>query len=220
MRQLVLLIVIAMIGALPVLAQTTVVGTVTLSANATDTTSTVGDTECGVDWVQFMLGSNPISNHITTPSSGTTYTASWDSKTVANGNYVLTARASDKAGTTGACDSSKPNMGTSSPMNITVNNPLPPDTTPPTVTIGPPTQGAVITDKRQDIQVAATDPEGISRIQLFIQGVLKATTNNVMSLYYNWNTSPYKHVNTVTISATATDKAGTIGSTNMTVSVR
>lgn len=113
-------------------------GTVTLTAVATDVTPAVGDTECGVGSVQFFLGTTPLGPALTAPNSGTNYTFSWNTTTVPNGAYIVTAKATDKAGigTTPAntCDGSKPNVGTSNALNVTVNN-VPPDLATPTITI-------------------------------------------------------------------------------------
>lgn len=115
-------------------AAQTVSGTATLSANATDATSVVGDTECGVAFVQFFNGTVPLSPQITTPVSGTTYTFVWDTKSVSNGTYTLTAKATDKAGLNGLCDSTKVNVGVSNALTVVVNN-IPPDIATPTVSI-------------------------------------------------------------------------------------
>jgi hypothetical protein len=109
-------------------------GTVTLTAVATDVTPAVGDTECGVGSVQFFLGTTPLGPALTVPNSGTNYTFSWNTTMVPNGAYTLTAKATDKAGLNGACDSTKVNIGTSNALNVTVNN-IPPDVAPPTITI-------------------------------------------------------------------------------------
>jgi hypothetical protein len=78
----------------------TVKGTITVTANATDSVGVVG--------VQFLLsGANLGTEDLASP-----YSISWNTTTVVNGNYTLTARARDAAG----------NITTSSPVNVTVNN--------------------------------------------------------------------------------------------------
>jgi hypothetical protein len=118
-------------------AAQSVSSTVTLTANAVDPI-VAGSGTCGVKDVQFFNGTTAISPAITTPTTGNNYTFAWDTKSVPNGNYVITAKASDKAGiatnNTNTCDSSKPNIGTSNAINVTVNN-LPADTNSPTITI-------------------------------------------------------------------------------------
>jgi hypothetical protein len=76
---------------------------VALAATATD--------NVGVVSVQFQAGGTNIGAVVTTPS-GTTYTTSWDSTTVANGSYVVTAIARDAAG----------NATTATSFTLIVNN--------------------------------------------------------------------------------------------------
>ena len=78
----------------------TVSGTVTVSANASDNT--------GVSGVQFLLdGTNLGAEDTTSP-----YAVSWNTTTATNGSHTLTARARDAAG----------NMTTSSFVSVTVDN--------------------------------------------------------------------------------------------------
>jgi hypothetical protein len=87
----------------------TVSGTLTISANASD--------NVGVSKVEFYRGSTLIRT-----DTGAPYTASWDTTTIANAGYDLTAKAYDAAG----------NVTTSSVVRVTVSNqvaqPLPPGT--------------------------------------------------------------------------------------------
>jgi hypothetical protein len=76
---------------------------VALSATATD--------NIGVVSVQFQAGGSNIGAVVTTPS-GTTYTTAWDTTTLANGSYVVTAVARDAAG----------NATTSTSFTLIVNN--------------------------------------------------------------------------------------------------
>jgi hypothetical protein len=78
----------------------TVSGTITVSATATDDTGVVG--------VQFRLNGNTLGTEDTTEP----FSISWDTTTVANDDYTLTATARDAAG----------NTTTSSPITITVSN--------------------------------------------------------------------------------------------------
>ena len=80
----------------------TVSGTVTVSANASDNT--------GVSGVQFLLdGTNLGAEDTTSP-----YAVSWNTTTATNGSHTLTARARDAAG----------NTTTSSSVTVTVSNAL------------------------------------------------------------------------------------------------
>ncbi len=75
-------------------------GTVTLSAGASDDT--------GVASVQFQLDSQPLGP----PDSYAPYSMPWDTSTVSNGTHTLLAVARDAAG----------NIGTSAPVHVTVSN--------------------------------------------------------------------------------------------------
>jgi VCBS repeat-containing protein len=80
-------------------AGATVSGQVSLSANASD--------NIGVTQVEFKVNGNSIGVDTTAP-----YAVSWNSASVSNGNYNLTAVARDAAG----------NMTTSTAVTLTVNN--------------------------------------------------------------------------------------------------
>lgn len=96
----------------------TVVGTITLTAIASDNVGVVG--------VQFKLdGANILSEIMSFP-----YTTSWNSTTVSDGSHTLTAVARDAAG----------NSTTSSGISITVDN-----ISGATLTVGPGKQFATIT---------------------------------------------------------------------------
>jgi hypothetical protein len=81
-------------------ASSTVSGTVTLSANASDAV--------GVGGVQFVVDGVTVGVEDTTAP----YSVSWNTLTVTNSNHVITARARDAAG----------NSATSSPITVTVSN--------------------------------------------------------------------------------------------------
>ena len=99
-------------------AGATVSGTISLTASASD--------NVGVASVQFQLGGSNLGSAITTAP----YTASWNTTTVANGPYTLTAIAKDLSN----------NSATSAPVSVTVNNPVPSITSftanPSTITAG------------------------------------------------------------------------------------
>ncbi|WNM63963.1 Ig-like domain-containing protein [Candidatus Nitrospira neomarina] len=91
----------------------TVSGTVTVSASASDNT--------GVAGVQFRLqGANLGAEDTTNP-----YSTSWNTTTVPNGSYTLTAVARDAAG----------NTTTSASRTVTVSNSTTPPPPPPTSTL-------------------------------------------------------------------------------------
>jgi len=82
---------------------TTVSGTITVSANASDNVGVVG--------VQFKLGGVNLAAEATSAP----YSISWNTTTVANGSYTLTAVARDAAG----------NQTTSASVTVRLNNPPP-----------------------------------------------------------------------------------------------
>src|SRR5437667_36935 len=98
-------------------------GTTSVTANASD--------NVGVAGVQFKLdGANLGTEDTTAP-----YSRTWDTTAAANGStHTLTAVARDAAG----------NTATSDPVTVTVSNAPPPDTTPPTVSITAPANGAPV----------------------------------------------------------------------------
>jgi hypothetical protein len=81
----------------------TVSGTAPVAANASD--------NCAVVSVQFLLDGKPLGN----PVTSSPYAVSWDTTTATNGPHTLTAQATDPTG----------NVGTSSSVGVTVQNPPP-----------------------------------------------------------------------------------------------
>ena len=109
------------------------VGVTSITALASD--------DVGVTSVQFQVDGVDLGAPVKVPP----YTVNWDTATVPNGPYQLTAIAADAA-----------NNSTTSPVvNVTVNNPL--DTTPPTVAGVTPADGTV--DVAVDTLVTATFDE-------------------------------------------------------------
>ena len=94
-------------------------GTVSLSANASDNE--------GVTKVEFYYDGNRF---IGTDTSAP-YSVNWDTKGTSNGSHSLTAKAFDATG----------NSAVSSPVNVTVDNPV---TIPPTVSITQPLNGSFV----------------------------------------------------------------------------
>lgn len=88
----------------------TVSGTITVSASASD----VGSWVAGVQFKEIHLTSNNVSvtNNIDSEDTTSPYSISWNTSTVTNGGYSLTAVAKDAAG----------NTAMSSPIAVTVSN--------------------------------------------------------------------------------------------------
>ncbi len=83
---------------------TTLSGTVILTATAVDDQDVAG--------VQFKLSDRNIGPEVTTEAPITKFTLSWDSRSVPNGAYALTATARDAAG----------NTTTSAAIAVTISN--------------------------------------------------------------------------------------------------
>lgn len=121
------------------------------------------------------------------------YNFLWDSSSSPDGLYYLEAVAVDSSG----------NIGNSNTVMIYVSNPK--DTTSPEVYITSPIDGSYVTTN-QKINVTASDDIGVSKIELYIDGVLKSSVNG-NSLSFSWNTRKItKGIHT--ISAKAYDLSG------------
>ena len=143
-------------------AGATVTGTVPVVANATDNVGVVG--------VQFQLnGANLGLEDFAAP-----YTVNWNTTTIANGTYQLTAIARDLAG----------NNATSTMVNVTVDNI--PDTTPPTVTAVVPTPGAIDLAVDTDVTVTFSEPMDPTSIDTNSIQLLDGANNPVaVAVTYN-----------------------------------
>jgi len=117
-------------------------GLVPVSVSATD--------NVGVARVDLLVNGTVYASDTTAP-----FGFSWDTSTLPDGSATLQAKAYDAAG----------NLGTSSSVSVTVAN----NTVPPTVTIGNPVSGAVVSGS-VSISVSATDPDKVSQISLTIDG--------------------------------------------------
>src|SRR4029077_2404508 len=87
-----------------IVGSTTLTGTVNLTATAAD--------DWAVGGVQFAINGQNIGVELTTPSPLTKYTLSWDSTTLPNGTYTLTATARDTTG----------HSTTSAGVSVTIQN--------------------------------------------------------------------------------------------------
>ncbi|HET7766805.1 MAG TPA: Ig-like domain-containing protein [Burkholderiales bacterium] len=152
----------------------TLSATVAVSASAAD--------NVGVAGVQFRLdGANLGAEDASAP-----YSVSWNTATVGNGTHTLSAIARDAAG----------NRTTSAAVTVTVNNAPPPDTTPPTVSITAPANGATVKGT-VTLTASATDNVGVVGVQFLGDG---------MALGAEDTTAPYS----VSIDTTATSNGSHI----------
>jgi hypothetical protein len=166
----------------------TVSGIVTVTANAS--------ASAGVSRVAFYVNNVPQAADTIAP-----YSFNWDTTTVANGSYTLTAKATDTAGT----------VGSSSNVTVTVNN----NKTAPTVSLTSPSGASTVSGT---VAVTTSTSTGVSRVEFYVNSVLQ-TTSTSSPYTYSWNTAALAS-GSYTLSAKAYDAAGSAGtSSNVTVTV-
>ncbi|MEI9912560.1 MAG: Ig-like domain-containing protein [Bacteroidota bacterium] len=171
----------------------TIDGTVNVSADATD--------NIGVTGVQFLLNGNSIgAEDLAAP-----YSIAWNTTTVTDGNYTLTARARDAAG----------NTMTSSPVMVNVLN-HPPDTESPTVTMTAPAAGEVA--GTINVTANANDNVGVAGVQFLLNGVNLGAEDATAPYAVSWNTLTVAN-GTYTLTARARDQAGNNTTSQVVVTV-
>ena len=172
-------------------AGATIVGTVAVSATASDNIGVVG--------VQFRLdGVNLGAEDTAAP-----YTINWDSKTAANGTRLLTAIARDAAG----------NTTTSAVVSVTVNN----DLTAPTVSMTAPLAGATVSGAAVAVSATAADNVAVVGVQFLLDGVALGAEDTAAPYSVTWNTVTATN-GAHTLSARARDAAANT-TTSATVAV-
>ncbi len=171
----------------------TVIGTVTVSALASDNITVAG--------VQFRLdGANLGAEDTSSP-----YWVSWNTLTAANGTHTLTAVARDAAG----------NTTTATSVTVTVNNP---DTTAPTISLTAPGPGWTV-GGMVSVAAAATDDVGVAGVQFRLDGVNLGAEDTASPWTVAWNTLLVGN-GSHTLTAVARDVAGnTTMSSPVTVTV-
>jgi Big-like domain-containing protein/exo-rhamnogalacturonan lyase-like protein len=171
----------------------TVIGTITVSATASDNNGVVG--------VQFQLdGVNLGAEDTTSP-----YSVSWNSTSATNGAHTLSAIARDAAG----------NKSTAS-ITVTVNNPVP-DTTPPTISITAPGTGATVAGTIS-VSANASDNVGVVGVQFQLDGANLGAEDTASPYSVSWNTTTATN-GTHTLSAIARDAAGNKSTATLSVTV-
>jgi hypothetical protein len=170
----------------------TVKGTVTLTATASD--------NVGVTGVQFVLnGSNYGAKLGNAP-----FSTQWDTTTVANGSYQWNAIAQDAAG----------NTTTSATIMLNVNNP---DTVPPTVQITSPANGSKVSGT-VNVAASASDNVGVAGVQFSLDGSALGAELTASPYSFSWNTNGLA-VGNHTLTATARDAAGNRSTSTVTVTM-
>jgi hypothetical protein len=172
----------------------TVSGTITVSANASDNVAVAS--------VQFRVdGAN-----VGTADTAAPYSFSLNTATLSNGSHSLTAVAKDTSG----------NTATSTAVAITVNNAA--DTTPPTVSITSPANGATV-GGTITITASASDNVGVASVQFLLDGAALGSKDTSAPYSVQWATSQSSS-GIHTLAAQAWDAAGnTATSGTVTVTV-
>ena len=133
-------------------------GTITLNANASD--------NVGVSLVEFY-----VDNALKATSNVAPYSATINSTTLVNGTHSLVAKAYDGAG----------NVGTSSAVAFSVNNPSTGDTTAPTVSASATGSSGSVT-----FAASASDNVGVTNVEFYVDGAIKGSdTTAPYSLAFN-----------------------------------
>jgi chitodextrinase len=158
-------------------------GQVSVSASASD--------DVGVAGVRFFVDGTPVGVELT----GSPYTISLDTRTLANGSHALTAVARDAAG----------NTRTSTAVNVSVNN-ASGDATPPTVSLSAPAPGASVSGT-VTVSAAASDNVGVVGVQFKLNGVNLGAEVTGTAFNVSWNTASVSN-GTHVLTAVARDAAG------------
>jgi len=162
----------------------TVSGTTTVTASASD--------DVGVAGVGFFVDGVAIGVEDTTAP----YEVPWDTTTVTDGSYTLTALARDAAG----------NTATSAGVTVTVANAPGPDATPPTVAITAPESGATVSGTTT-MTASASDDVGVAGVGFFVDGVAIGVEDTTAPYEVPWDTTTVTD-GSYTLTAVARDAAG------------
>ena len=165
-------------------AGTVVSGTaVSVTASASDNVGVVG--------VQFLLdGANLGAEDLTSP-----YSVSWNTTALTDGTqHVLAARARDAAG----------NLGAAANVTVTVNNT--PDSTPPTVSLTAPAQGATLSGT-VTVSATAADNVGVAGVTFLLDGAAIGSEDVTAPYSVSWNTTTATN-GSHSLTARARDGAG------------
>ena len=161
---------------------TSITGNVAISVSASDNTA-VSSVTLSIDGVA------------TATDTASPYTFAWNTNAVLNGSHTLSATAVDTIG----------NSNTSS-ISVIVNNVV--DTTAPVITITSPGDGTKVTTN-VSVKVNASDNIGLTRVELYVDGVLQAGSS-AAPFTTKWNTSKAAK-GPHTLSCKAYDAAGNVG---------
>lgn len=165
-------------------------GTVLVSATASD--------NVGISKVEFYVNNVLQATDISVP-----YLYSWNTTTLADGTYMLAAKAYDESG----------NIGQSSTITVSVVK----DTMPPTVSVTYPANNSTVSGT-STISASASDNVIVNKVEFYENGSLLCSTN-VTPYSCAWKTDSVDdgiHI----LTAKAYDKAGNVGqSSNVSITV-
>ena len=164
-------------------ANSTVTGTLTVSAAATDNVGVVG--------VQFTLDGATLG----VEDTGAPFATTWVSTSASAGIHTLRAVARDAAG----------NRTTSAGVLVTVNN-IVSDTLAPTVSLTSPAGGSTITASTT-LTASASDNIGVVGVQFFIDGIAYGAEDLAAPFQTAWTTTALPNGSYV-LTAVARDAAG------------
>jgi Domain of unknown function (DUF4082)/Bacterial Ig-like domain/Bacterial Ig domain len=161
-----------------------------VSGTAVNVTATAAD-NIGVVGVQFKLDGASLGAEDTVSP----YAISWNTTTASNGNHTLTAVARDAGG----------NTAVSAPVTVSVSNT--PDTTPPTVSMTAPANGATVSGGAVTVSATAADNVGVAGVQFLLDGAPTGAEVTASPYAVVWNTTASAN-GAHTLSARARDAAG------------
>lgn len=163
-------------------ANTTVGGSIAVSATASDNVGVVG--------VRFSVDGVAIGAEDTSAP----YSVTWNTASVSNGPHNLTATARDAAG----------NSTTSSPVAITTNNFV--DVTAPTVSVTAPAPGSTVQGS-VSVSASASDDVGVVGVRFAVDGISIGTEDTSAPYTITWNSTGVSN-GTHGLTAIARDAAG------------
>jgi hypothetical protein len=181
---------------LPTTSITSPANGATVSGNTPITA--VAASPAGIAKVEFFVDGTLLSTATASP-----YSANWNTTAVANGSHTLTTQAFDPSN----------NVGTSTPVTLTVNNSV----TLPTTTITAPANNATVSGTTP-ITATASSPAGIAKVEFFVDGTLLSTAT-ASPYTASWNTTTAAN-GTHTLTTQAFDPSNNVGtSTPVTITV-
>ena len=161
----------------------TVFGTITLSANASDNVA--------VSSVSFYIDGN-----FYVADSAAPFSATLNTLTLTNAIHTISAVATDSS-----------NNSNSAQISVTVSNVV--DTIAPLATINSPSEGAKVGNKPVKVTGSYSDNVGVSRVELLVDGVIEASSS-VSPFTINLNAKRLSS-GSHTLQTKAFDGAGNIG---------